>query len=156
LMFFTNYLSHKGRELEMHARAAVVFHWDGLHRQVRMSGPILKSPTKESDDYFAIRPLASRIGAWASQQSEPLASRAQLVAQVDATLKRFHLTPDADEGHVPRPPHWGGYRLWPELIELWVEGPGRVHDRAVWTRTVQSQDDFTMKCGTWSATRLNP
>jgi len=156
LVFFTNYLSHKGRQLELHPSAAVVFHWDALHRQVRMSGPTLQSPVSESDEYFATRSLASRISAWASRQSEPLASRAQLEKQVDATLHRFEVAANATEASVPRPPHWGGYRLWPASIELWVEGPGRVHDRAVWTRTVKPHDEFTMKCGPWTATRLNP
>jgi pyridoxamine 5'-phosphate oxidase len=156
LVFFTNYLSHKGQQLDRQHYAAVVFHWDGLHRQVRMTGPIVKSPQPESEEYFAMRPLSSQVGAWASKQSEPLASRAQLTAQIDAVLRRFNLAADATAGNVPRPPHWGGYRLWPDSVELWVEGPGRVHDRAVWTRTVQPRDEFTMNCGSWSATRLNP
>jgi pyridoxamine 5'-phosphate oxidase len=156
LAFFTNYHSHKGLQLRAHPRAAAVFHWDVMQRQVRVVGPIVKSPAQESDEYFALRPLASRIGAWASRQSEPLTSRAQLTRQVDETLQRFDLAADATQGVVPRPPHWGGYRLWPESVELWVEGPGRVHDRAVWTRKLQPQDATTFLCGEWSATRLNP
>jgi pyridoxamine 5'-phosphate oxidase len=156
LVFFTNYESDKGEHLAKHSRAAVVFHWDALHRQVRMTGPVVKSPADESDRYFAMRPLASRIGAWASHQSRPLMSRAQLVAQIDAVMERFHLAIDATEGTVPRPPHWGGYRLWPESVELWTEGPGRVHDRAIWTRNVSPLDELTFTCGAWSATRLNP
>jgi len=156
LVFFTNYLSHKGRQLDGHIHAAAVFHWDALHRQVRISGRTLKSPASESDEYFAMRPLASRIGAWASRQSEPLASRAQLEKQVDGMRHRFNVKADDSNGDVPRPPHWGGYRLWPESIELWVEGPGRVHDRAIWTRSVEPHDEFTMQCGAWTATRLNP
>ena len=149
IVFFTNYLSHKGRQLAAHPRAAAVFHWDALHRQVRMTGPVVKSPEPESDEYFAIRPLVNRIGAWASNQSQPLASRAQLSTQVKEAERRF-----GDQ--VPRPPHWGGFRLWPETVELWLEGPGRVHDRALWTRKVSPRDEFTFDCGTWSATRLNP
>jgi pyridoxamine 5'-phosphate oxidase len=156
IVIFTNYQSHKGEQLRRHPRASAVFHWDSLHRQVRLSGPVIKSPAQESDEYFALRPLASRVGAWASQQSAPLASRAQLTHQVDATLQRFGLAPDATEGTIPRPPHWGGYRLWPETLELWVEGPGRVHDRALWTRQLQPQDASDFLCGDWSATRLNP
>jgi pyridoxamine 5'-phosphate oxidase len=156
LVFFTNYLSHKGRQLDRHPRAAVVFHWDGLQRQVRMTGPTLKSPPAESDAYFVSRPLPNRIGTWASRQSEPLASRARLAEQVDETMTRFAIEPNSTEGNVPRPPNWGGYRLWPETIELWVEGPGRIHDRAIWTRTVDSESEFTMSCGSWSSTRLNP
>jgi pyridoxamine 5'-phosphate oxidase len=156
LVFFTNFHSRKGEQLRIHPRAAAVFHWDALHRQVRVSGPVVKSPTNESDEYFALRPLASRIGAWASPQSEPLASRAQLTKQIDAVMRRFGIASDALEGSVPRPPHWGGYRLWPESVELWIEGPGRVHDRAQWTRKLQPRDATTFDCGDWSATRLNP
>ncbi len=156
LVFFTNYRSDKGDQLHTHPRAAAVFHWDALHRQVRVVGPIVKSPAAESDEYFAVRPLDSRIGAWASQQSQPLTSRAQLGKQVDAVKQRFNIASNATEGDIPRPPHWGGYRLWPESVELWIEGPGRVHDRAVWTRALKSHDDFSFDCGAWSASRLNP
>jgi pyridoxamine 5'-phosphate oxidase len=149
IVFFTNYLSHKGEQLSAHPRAAAVFHWDAMQRQVRMTGPVVKSPREESDTYFNVRPLGNRIGAWASQQSQPLASRAQLAAQVRDTEQRFG-------NEVPRPPHWGGFRLWPETMELWVEGPGRVHDRAVWTRRVTPRDAYTFNCSAWTATRLNP
>jgi pyridoxamine 5'-phosphate oxidase len=156
LVFFTNYQSSKGEELRAHPRASAVFHWDALHRQVRVTGPVVKSPASESDEYFALRPLASRIGAWASVQSKPLSSRAQLTKQVDDILKRFKIDASAAEANIPRPPHWGGFRLWAESVELWVEGPGRVHDRAVWRRTLQPQDATSFLCGDWSATRLNP
>jgi pyridoxamine 5'-phosphate oxidase len=149
LVFFTNYQSDKSEQLQHNPHATVVFHWDALHRQVRMSGPVVKSPDSESDAYFAQRPLSNRIGAWASQQSKPLASRAALAEQVKAAEQRF-----GDQ--VPRPPHWGGWRLWPDTVELWIEGSGRVHDRAVWKREVTLADAYTFKCGAWSATRLNP
>jgi pyridoxamine 5'-phosphate oxidase len=156
VVFYTNYHSRKGRALESNPRAAAVFHWDALSRQVRLEGPVLRSPIAESDAYFASRPVASRLGAWASQQSEPLATRATLTAQVAATAKRFNVRPDASSGEVPRPPHWGGFRLWPEAIELWVEGPGRVHDRARWTRRLAPKDDVSFVPGPWTGTRLNP
>ena len=156
LVFFTNYLSNKGEQLRAHPRASAVFHWDALHRQVRVTGPVVKSPAQESDEYFALRPLASRVGAWASRQSAPLASRAQLTQQVDEVLQRYGIAVDATEGNIPRPPHWGGLRLWPETVELWIEGPGRVHDRAVWTRKLQPQDATTFLGGAWTSTRLNP
>lgn len=156
VVFFTNYQSNKGEELRIHPRASAVFHWDALHRQVRITGPVVKSPGSESDEYFALRPLASRVGAWASAQSKPLSSRAQLTKQVDDVLKQFKIDASATEASIPRPPHWGGFRLWPETVELWVEGPGRVHDRAVWRRTLQPQDVSTFLCGDWSSTRLNP
>jgi pyridoxamine 5'-phosphate oxidase len=156
VVFFTNYRSHKGQQLTSEPRAAVVFHWDALHRQVRMAGPVLKSPEGESDAYFNVRPVGNRVGAWASQQSEPLASRAQLSRQVAEVEQRFGVSSTATQGNVPRPAHWGGFRLWPATVELWIEGPGRVHDRALWTRTLQKRDGFSFECGAWAATRLNP
>jgi pyridoxamine 5'-phosphate oxidase len=156
IVFFTNYLSHKGEQLTNRPHAAVVFHWDTQHRQVRMSGPVVRSPDEESDRYFASRQVDSRIGAWASHQSQPLSSRAELARRVEEMRGRFNIRVDALDGYVPRPPHWGGFRLWPDSVELWVEGAGRVHDRALWTRVVEPNEAFTMKCGAWSATRLNP
>jgi pyridoxamine 5'-phosphate oxidase len=156
LVFFTNYQSRKGRELIEHPRAAAVMHWDTLHRQVRIEGPVIRSPSTESDEYFATRALASRVGAWASRQSEPLASRATLADEVARFEKQFGVDSGAPTAHVPRPPHWGGFRLWIDRLELWVEGPGRIHDRAVWARELQKQDEFTYAGGAWGATRLNP
>lgn len=156
LVFFTNYESRKGQELQAHPRAAAVFHWDALHRQVRIEGPVLKSPRTESEEYFASRPLASRIGAWASEQSKPLASRATLAAQVEAARKKFGIAANETAANVPCPPHWGGYRLWIETMELWVEGAGRVHERAVWRRTLQPRDGHSFGGSEWQSTRLNP
>jgi pyridoxamine 5'-phosphate oxidase len=156
LVFFTNYHSNKGRQLTAHPYATVVFHWDALHRQVRMKGRLLKSPSAESDAYFNMRPVGNRIGAWASQQSQPLSSRAQLTKQVAEIEQRFGVASTATQGTIPRPPHWGGFRLWPMSVELWIEGPGRVHDRAVWTRQLQPRDEFTFGCDAWTSTRLNP
>lgn len=155
VVFFTNYQSRKGREFAAHPRAAAVLHWDSLHRQVRIEGPLLKSPPQESYDYFARRPLESRLGAWASQQSEPLASRAALQEQVQAAKQRFGIG-TAGERAVTRPPHWGGLRLWIERLELWVEGPGRIHDRAVWERSLQPAGQYEFNGSEWSATLLNP
>ncbi len=148
--FFTNYHSTKGNELLKHPYAATVMHWDSLHRQVRLQGQVVKSPAAESDAYFNIRAVISQLGAWGSQQSQPLQSRAQLASQVDAVTKRFA------NSSVPRPPHWGGYRLWITHLELWVEGPGRVHDRAWWTRAIIPTDEFNFANGVWQAIRLNP
>lgn len=155
VVFFTNYESRKGKELAAHPRAAAVLHWDTLHRQVRLEGSIVRSPAPESDQYFASRSFESRVGAWASAQSEPLASRAALVEQVRAAKERLGLL-QATDGDVPRPPHWGGYRLWIDSIELWSEGAGRIHDRARWQRTLTRKDEFTFTGGPWQATRLNP
>jgi len=175
VVFYTNYRSLKGHQLAAHPRAAAVIHWDHLHRQIRLEGPVVQSPPAESDAYFASRPWQNRLGAWASDQSEPVQSRAQLKRAVEATAKRFG-TPDPDseagsaagDQPVPRPPHWGGYRLWIEKIELWVEGAGRIHDRARWVRELSRRPaagerrgpaesaDAAFDAGPWTATRLQP
>jgi len=149
VVFFTNYASRKGREIETNPRAAAVLHWDTLNRQVRLEGPVVRSPAAESDEYFASRPLDSRIGAWASLQSEPLESRAGLLKRVAVMAARYGT-------QVPRPPHWGGYRLWPDAMELWVEGAFRVHDRARWTRSLEADGPHAFACSAWQATRLFP
>ena len=156
IVFYTNYESRKGRELTSHPRAAVVFHWDAMHRQVRIEGPVLRSPAAESDTYFSNRALVSRIGAWASEQSQPLASRSALAEQVRAVEKKFGVTAETTDARIPRPPHWGGQRLWIEKLELWSEGAGRVHDRAVWSRSLARKGEFEFAAGEWQATRLNP
>jgi pyridoxamine 5'-phosphate oxidase len=156
IVFFTNYESRKGKELTAHPRAAAVMHWDTLHRQVRIEGTVVRSPERESDEYFASRALASRIGAWASKQSQPLASREALAQEVERVAQHFGVDPLAASGDVPRPPHWGGFRLWIDRLELWVEGPGRIHDRAVWTRDLTSTDEYSFAASAWRATRLNP
>jgi pyridoxamine 5'-phosphate oxidase len=163
VLFYTNYLSAKGRQLKGNPRAAAVMHWDALHRQVRIEGPVRRAPGADSDRYFAARAWQSRIGAWASLQSAPIASRAQLLASVKEAARRFDAptpgSPGADDSlkiTIPRPPHWGGYRLWAESVELWVEGAARVHDRARWTRKLKKSADGTFTPGPWSATRLQP
>lgn len=163
IVFFTNYLSRKGQELMGNPRAAAVIHWDHLHRQIRLEGFVQQLPEAESDAYFASRPWQSRIGAWASAQSQPVRSRADLHAALDETAKRFG-TPDPEsvapfvgkDFDVPRPPHWGGFRLWGEAVELWMEGESRIHDRARWTRALNRRADGTLEHGAWSATRLQP
>jgi pyridoxamine 5'-phosphate oxidase len=150
VVFFTNYDSRKGDELGANPRAAAVLHWDAMNRQVRLEGPVLRSPAAESDEYFAARPLDSRIGAWASLQSQPLPSRGELLKRVAEHAARFGT-------HVPRPPHWGGFQIWPESLELWIEGSFRVHDRARWTRDLRPRADGAgCEVGPWSATRLFP
>jgi pyridoxamine 5'-phosphate oxidase len=149
LVFFTNYHSRKGLELGAHPRAAAVLFWDALHRQLRVEGPVVQSPDGESDEYFASRPRQRRVGAWASQQSQPVESRLALNAAVAQAEARF------SGSEAPRPPHWGGYRLWAESVELWVEGNDRIHDRAHWTRRLDAAPGgFTG--GPWSVTRLQP
>lgn len=149
VVFFSNYESRKGAELAANPRAAAVFHWDAMSRQVRLEGPILCSPAEESDAYFATRALDSRLGAWASLQSQPLDSRTTLLKRVAIETARYGT-------HVPRPPHWGGYRLWPEAVEMWIEGSFRVHDRAVWRRVLEPAGSYEFKPGAWQSTRLYP
>lgn len=149
VVFYTNYDSRKGHELAANPRAAAVLHWDGLGRQVRLEGPVVKATDAESDEYFASRPLDSRIGAWASLQSQPLDTRATLLGRVATQAARFGAA-------VPRPPHWGGYRLWPDAVELWNEGAFRVHDRARWTRQLSPAGGAEFTAGPWNATRLYP
>jgi pyridoxamine 5'-phosphate oxidase len=162
IVFYSNYLSDKGRQLKDNPRAAAVMHWDALRRQVRIEGPVSQTPASDSDAYFASRAWQSRISAWASEQSEPLASRAQLLDAVKETARRFGAptpgSPGADDSlriTVPRPPHWGGYRLWAQSVELWVEGSSRIHDRARWQRHVTASGG-SFRTGAWSATRLQP
>jgi pyridoxamine 5'-phosphate oxidase len=156
VVFFTNYQSRKGRELAAKPRAAAVLHWDSMHRQVRIEGPVVRSPESESDQYFASRALDSRVAAWASAQSEPLASRDTLLQRVHEFEARFGITAGAASGTVPRPPHWGGHRLWIDTIELWTEGAHRVHDRAVWKRSLHRADESSFAGDAWRSTRLNP
>ncbi|MBL0928211.1 MAG: pyridoxamine 5'-phosphate oxidase [Phycisphaerales bacterium] len=159
VVFFTNRLSRKGRALQANPRAAIIFHWDHADRQVRIEGPVVQSPDDESDQYFFSRHPASRLGAWASDQSRPIASRDDLLAKVMDTMRRFNVDLDsADEVSVPRPPHWGGYRVWAESVELWIGSPVRVHERALWTRTLTPTPGQThaFAAGPWSATRLQP
>lgn len=164
VVFYTNYQSSKGRQLTHNPRAAAVMHWDALGRQVRIDGAVVQSPAAESDAYFASRSWDKRIGAWASAQSEPVPSRAALERALAATAQRFG-TPipgsaGADQGlkiEVPRPPHWGGYRLWADAVELWVEGTrGRMHDRARWTRALKAAPGAAFEASAWQVTRLQP
>lgn len=140
LTVFTNYTSPKSAHLDTRPRAAGVFSWLDLHRQVRVAGSVERISDAESDEYFASRPRASRIGAWASPQSRPIADRAELDALVAEAEARF-------EGvDVPRPPHWGGWRLVPDRWEFWQGRPNRLHDRLRYDRTPDG----------WTITRLAP
>lgn len=159
IVFFTNYESRKGRELEENPRAAAVMHWDHLHRQVRIEGPVIRAPAAVSDSYFASRPWQRRIGAWASRQSQPVHSRSELLEAVTAAARRLGVPESAGDDPgvaIPRPPFWGGYQLWAESVELWVEGEARIHDRARWTRTLKPLPTGGFEPGPWTATRLQP
>ena len=139
-VFFTNYNSRKGSELADNARACLLFYWAPLWRQVRIEGRVEKVSEAESEDYFQSRPLGSKIGAWASNQSQRVTSRNELDERFEEFSLKF-----ADE--VPRPPHWGGYRVDPQTIEFWQGRENRLHDRLVYTR----QND-----GNWRIERLAP
>jgi pyridoxamine 5'-phosphate oxidase len=140
--FYSNYSSHKGAQLGEQPIAALLFFWPQLERQVRVEGVVHKIAAAESDAYFASRPRGSRLGAWASPQSEVVANRAALEAQMQQVEDRF-----AGEETVPRPPHWGGYRVIPERIEFWQGRTSRLHDRIVMTR---------MEDESWQQERLAP
>src|SRR5258708_27744282 len=163
IVFCTKYLSSKGRQLKDNPRAAAVMHWDALHRQVRIEGQIVQAPAADSDAYFAARPWQSRVSAWASEQSEPLGSRAALLSAVTAVARRFGAptpgSPGADDtmrATIPRPPHWGGYRLWADTVELWGQGQARIHDRARGTRSLSAAPAGTLQPGASSGPRLQP
>ncbi len=141
LVFFTNYESRKGRQLEANPKAALDFHWKCLQRQIRVRGDIVKESPQASDEYYNSRPLGSRIGAWASRQSRPLSSKAALLKDVAAAQLRQGTRP-------ARPPHWGGYRLLPLEFEFWAAGEFRLHDRFRWSRTSHSDG--------WEISRLYP
>jgi pyridoxamine 5'-phosphate oxidase len=137
--FFTNLASPKGRQLAAVPLACGVFGWLELHRQVRVRGPVVPVEDAEADEYFASRPRESRLGAWASAQSAVLADRASLEAEVQAAAARF-------PGEVPRPPHWGGYRIVPVEVEVWQGRPSRLHDRFRYRRAGDG----------WELDRLSP
>jgi len=148
LVFYTDSESAKGRALEVNPRAALVFHWDAFERQARIEGPVTVAPDSDSDAYWNSRPRDARLAATASDQSQPIASRAAYLAKIEAASSLF-------AADVPRPKRWGGYRVWAERVELWVGQPARAHDRALCTRTlVRDGDRFAG--GAWSGTRLMP
>ncbi len=141
-VFYTNTESQKGNELAANAKAALVFHWKSLNRQIRVRGHVERVTPEEADAYFATRPKQAQIGAWASQQSRPLESRLAFEKAVAINAAKYAL------GTVPRPPHWSGYRIAPSSIEFWHDRPFRLHDRIVFKRDKPGAP--------WSKTRLYP
>lgn len=140
-VFYTNYGSDKAREIEATGKAAFVMHWKSLRRQIRVRGLVTREDGPQADAYYASRSLQSRLGAWASQQSQPLESRTSLMAEVAKMTARHGTAPK-------RPPFWGGYRIVPLMIEFWADGAFRLHDRFRWTRATPAES--------WKITRLNP
>ena len=140
-VFYTNYASKKGQELEATGQAAFVLHWKSLHRQIRVRGTVTKEDGPQADDYYRSRSLQSRIGAWASKQSQPLASRGALMAEVAKLTVQKGADPE-------RPPFWGGFRIVPVEIEFWSDGAFRLHDRFRWSRSAVDAE--------WSISRLSP
>jgi pyridoxamine 5'-phosphate oxidase len=140
-VFYTNYSSHKAQEITGTGKAAFVMHWKSLRRQVRVRGNVTREDGPQADDYYASRSLKSRLGAWASDQSQPLGSREELMAKVATVTAKHGLNPK-------RPPFWGGFRIVPTEIEFWADGAFRLHDRFRWTRLTSTD--------IWAKTRLNP
>jgi pyridoxamine 5'-phosphate oxidase len=139
-VFFTDYRSRKGRDLGANPRASLCFHWHALERQVRIRGTVRRLDAAASAAYYHSRPRGSQLGAWVSVQSQPIADREVLVAEIDRRRAEF------GEGQIPLPPHWGGYRLAPSDIEFWQGRPDRLHDRFLYTRTESA----------WACDRLSP
>ena len=141
-VFYTNLKSRKGTELSKNPQAAIAFHWKTIRRQVRIEGITEPVAKNEADEYFQSRPRISQIGAWASQQSEPLDSREQLLNSVKSFEKKY------ENVSIPRPQHWGGLRLRPNRIEFWQDAEYRLHDRFIFEKAADTD--------TWKITRLNP
>jgi pyridoxamine 5'-phosphate oxidase len=132
-VFYTNYESRKGQQLLANPKAALLFHWKSLRRQVRLEGPVSPTTPQEADDYFATRARGSQIGAWASDQSRPLESRFALEKRVAAFAAKHVI------GEIQRPPHWSGFRVTPLLIEFWQDGAFRLHDRLEYRRAAPGE-----------------
>lgn len=138
-VFYTNYLSHKGKDLNQNPNASLLFFWPGLERQIRIEGTVNKISETESDAYFASRPRESQLGAWASLQSEPLIG-------MDEITQRYKILDAQFQGDIPRPPHWGGMALRPSYLEFWQGKPSRLHERVCFKLTEDA----------WQISRLNP
>ena len=152
LVFYTNCQSRKGIALLANPVAALLFHWKSLRRQVRIEGHTEAVAEEDADAYFASRPRGSRLGAWASAQSQPLSSRAELLDRVDRLREKYAAT------HIPRPPHWSGFRLVPKRWEFWQNGDFRLHDRFQYDHDPKMHNPAKRTTGgqKWTITRLNP
>jgi pyridoxamine 5'-phosphate oxidase len=156
-VFYSNYGSRKAGELEATGRAAGALYWEELGYQLRFEGPVVKSPPAESDAYFASRPWRSQLNAWTSVQSRPLEDFAQLDARAAERARELGFEPgQAPKAALPRPPFWGGYRLWLDAVELWSEGADRFHERLRYTRTLTADEIGGFRASTWEMQRLQP
>jgi pyridoxamine 5'-phosphate oxidase len=156
-VFYTNYGSRKAIELCSTHRAAGVLYWEGLGRQLRFEGPIVRSPAAESDAYFATRPWRSQVNAWSSEQSQPLDDLGELIARSAERARELGVDPDRGPSRpVPRPDSWGGFRLWLDAVEFWIEGVDRFHERVRYTRQLEPIDAYAFRSGPWTHQRLQP
>ncbi len=159
IMFYTNYNGMKGQQLESNPNASGTIHWDQYERQFRIRGTAIKATEEQSDAYFASRALESRLGAWISDQSQPIESREALLSKVVDVIDELGIDAsdlmNRKDIEIPRPPHWGGFHLHAHTIELWSAGTGRIHDRARWTRELNVENNQAIT-GPWSSTRLQP
>lgn len=156
VVFYTNYGSRKGRELERSPWAAGVVYLEQYGRQIRFEGPVVRSPDEESDAYFASRPFRSQLNAWVSAQSEPIDDPGELERRADAMSRDFEDGATAQRRGVPRPPFWGGFRLWCDAVELWIEGSGRFHTRIRYERSLTPAPQTAFDAGPWTSRRLQP
>lgn len=157
LVFYSNYDSAKGQDIAANKQVAAVFHWDHMNRQARVEGVALRSPAAESDAYFGSRDKESQVGAWTSAQSQPIESRLALLNKHAATARKLAgLAEESGKAAIPRPPYWGGYRIWVSAVELWTRGQARLHDRGRWERTITANGSDEPVTGAWSAYRCQP
>ena len=165
VILYTNYQGRKGRALLANPRAAMAMHFDHSDRQVRIEGFAVQSPAAESDAYFQSRRWESRLAAWMSNQSQPIAAREELLARAEPIIAKLKLDPAellarGNDVFIPRPAHWGGFRLYAKSVELWLGGPGRLHDRAVWRREMPMASSWEAADAGgpngWISTRLQP
>jgi pyridoxamine 5'-phosphate oxidase len=151
-VFYTNYGSRKAADLEATQRAAGALYWHELGRQVRFEGVVVRSPAAESDAYFATRPWRSQLNAWSSEQSRPLDDPADLERRAEQVAAERA----GAAKRLPRPDFWGGYRVWFDAVELWVEGQDRFHERLRYERRIERRDEHSFTAGRWQRTRLQP